>query len=151
MAFVTGLMGPYMSPIPINSSLGMALSLAIAFTVTPWLALKLMKPHDCLGEHPHGANSPSRITLAMARGFKGALLPFLESARKRWLLLAGILAAMWLWTGIAYHALFFSEINKAWEEVFVAGVEPPARTSVGVAALPLGATVEIEFSFYRED
>jgi multidrug efflux pump subunit AcrB len=38
MAFVSGLMGPYMSPIPINSSLGMALSLAIAFTVTPWLA-----------------------------------------------------------------------------------------------------------------
>ena len=45
MAFVSGLMGPYMSPIPINSSLGMALSLAIAFTVTPWLALKLMKTH----------------------------------------------------------------------------------------------------------
>ena len=45
MAFVSGLMGPYMSPIPINSSLGMALSLGIAFTVTPWLALKLMKSH----------------------------------------------------------------------------------------------------------
>jgi multidrug efflux pump subunit AcrB len=50
MAFVSGLMGPYMSPIPINSSLGMALSLAIAFTVTPWLALKLMKPHDLPGD-----------------------------------------------------------------------------------------------------
>ena len=41
MAFVSGLMGPYMSPIPINSSLGMVISLAIAFIVTPWLALKL--------------------------------------------------------------------------------------------------------------
>ena len=101
MAFVSGLMGPYMSPIPINSSLGMALSLVIAFTVTPWLALKLMKPHDCLGEHPHGANSPGRVTLAMARAFKGALLPFLESARKRWLLLAGILAALALSVGLA--------------------------------------------------
>jgi multidrug efflux pump subunit AcrB len=38
MAFVSGLMGPYMSPIPINASMGMLLSLAIAFTVTPWLA-----------------------------------------------------------------------------------------------------------------
>nr|MCU0926678.1 efflux RND transporter permease subunit [Hydrogenophaga sp.] len=38
MAFVSGLMGPYMSPIPINASMGMAISLAIAFTVTPWLA-----------------------------------------------------------------------------------------------------------------
>ena len=38
MAFVSGLMGPYMSPIPINASMGMLLSLAIAFIVTPWLA-----------------------------------------------------------------------------------------------------------------
>jgi multidrug efflux pump subunit AcrB len=56
MAFVTGLMGPYMSPIPINSSLGMALSLAIAFTVTPWLALKLMKSHgDAAAMHTPAA------------------------------------------------------------------------------------------------
>jgi len=42
MAFVTGLMGPYMSPIPINSSFGMLISLGIAFTVTPWLSYKLL-------------------------------------------------------------------------------------------------------------
>ena len=42
MAFVTGLMGPYMSPIPINASMGMLISLAIAFSVTPWLSLKLL-------------------------------------------------------------------------------------------------------------
>ena len=40
MAFVTGLMGPYMSPIPINASMGMLISLAIAFMITPWLALQ---------------------------------------------------------------------------------------------------------------
>ena len=38
MAFVSGLMGPYMSPIPINASMGMIISLAIAFIITPWLA-----------------------------------------------------------------------------------------------------------------
>jgi multidrug efflux pump subunit AcrB len=43
MAFVTGLMGPYMSPIPINASMGMLISLLVAFIVTPWLALKLLK------------------------------------------------------------------------------------------------------------
>jgi 2-iminobutanoate/2-iminopropanoate deaminase len=42
----------------------------------------------------------------------------------------------------------FAEINRAWEETF-ARIDPPARTSVGVAALPLGATVEMEFAFYR--
>ncbi len=43
----------------------------------------------------------------------------------------------------------FAEINRAWEEVFEEGVQPPARTALGVAALPLGALVEIEFSFYK--
>src|SRR5512134_3081739 len=49
MAFVTGLMGPYMSPIPINACVGMLISLAIAFIVTPWLALKLTAKD---GAHP---------------------------------------------------------------------------------------------------
>ena len=43
MAFVSGLMGPYMSPIPINASVGMLISLAIAFSVTPWLARLWLK------------------------------------------------------------------------------------------------------------
>lgn len=44
----------------------------------------------------------------------------------------------------------FPVINEAWEEVFVDGVTPPSRTAVGVAALPLDATVEIEFRLYRD-
>lgn len=43
MAFVTGLMGPYMRPIPINASTGMLISLAVAFVFTPWLFLRLFK------------------------------------------------------------------------------------------------------------
>jgi len=43
----------------------------------------------------------------------------------------------------------FSAINAAWEKVFTDDVRPPARTSIGVSALPLGATVEIEFIFYK--
>lgn len=44
MAFVSGLMGPYMSPIPINASMGMLISLVVAFVVSPWLASHLLKP-----------------------------------------------------------------------------------------------------------
>jgi 2-iminobutanoate/2-iminopropanoate deaminase len=40
----------------------------------------------------------------------------------------------------------FADINRAWDEAFE-GIEPPARTSVGVDALPLGALVEMEFQF----
>ena len=42
MAFVSGLMGPYMSPIPINASTGMLISLAIALVLTPWLSHRLL-------------------------------------------------------------------------------------------------------------
>ncbi|MCM0608423.1 MAG: efflux RND transporter permease subunit [Ideonella sp. WA131b] len=100
MAFVSGLMGPYMSPIPINSSLGMAISLVIAFTVTPWLALKLMKPGSAVRGEGHG-HGQSRLAAWLQRIFARALAPFLDSARKRWLLLAGILAALALSVGLA--------------------------------------------------
>lgn len=46
MAFVSGLMGPYMSPIPINASIGMLLSLLVAFVVTPWLVMKMLPAHS---------------------------------------------------------------------------------------------------------
>jgi multidrug efflux pump subunit AcrB len=113
MAFVSGLMGPYMSPIPINASLGMAISLAIAFTITPWLALKLMKSHGHGHTAPASLPSPSgeRAGVTGEPGAKGlgpklqrlftrVLTPFLDSARKRWLLLAGILAALALSVGL---------------------------------------------------
>ncbi|HTL59151.1 MAG TPA: efflux RND transporter permease subunit [Candidatus Limnocylindrales bacterium] len=45
MAFVGGLMGPYMRPIPIGASAAMFFSLAIAFTVTPWAAIRLLNWH----------------------------------------------------------------------------------------------------------
>jgi len=97
MAFVSGLMGPYMSPIPINSSLGMALSLAIAFTVTPWLALKLMKSHGAHGTHA----APQGLAAHLPALFTKLLMPFLDSAAKRWLLLAGIVTALALSVGLA--------------------------------------------------
>ncbi|MBP5987439.1 MAG: efflux RND transporter permease subunit [Azonexus sp.] len=74
MAFVTGLMGPYMSPIPINSSMGMAISLAVAFVVTPWLAAKLMKSHG----GAHGEHQPSKLDAKLDRTFRKLLTPFLD-------------------------------------------------------------------------
>ncbi|OGA21788.1 MAG: multidrug transporter AcrB [Betaproteobacteria bacterium RIFCSPLOWO2_02_FULL_65_24] len=80
MAFVTGLMGPYMSPIPINASLGMLISLAIAFTVTPWLARKL------LGAQRH----EEKRSATLERFFAKLLGPFIASARHRRRLWYGI-------------------------------------------------------------
>jgi multidrug efflux pump subunit AcrB len=46
MAFVRGLMGPYMKPIPVGASLAMIVSLFVAFIVTPWAAVKILKSHN---------------------------------------------------------------------------------------------------------
>ncbi|GAB4398095.1 MAG: efflux RND transporter permease subunit [Rhodoferax sp.] len=96
MAFVSGLMGPYMSPIPINASMGMAISLAIAFTVTPWLALTLMRAHKA-----HGAGAPQPGHGRLHRLSQAVLMPLLTHPRRRWLLLMGVIAAMTLSVSLA--------------------------------------------------
>jgi len=93
MAFVSGLMGPYMSPIPINASLGMLISLLVAFVFTPWLTLKMLAGHA--GSHGHAGVEQSGKTNSRLHHFaKRVFLPFLEGKRgrvNRRLLLAGIL------------------------------------------------------------
>ncbi|MHB1201294.1 MAG: efflux RND transporter permease subunit, partial [Polaromonas sp.] len=99
MAFVTGLMGPYLSPIPINASMGMLISLLIAFTVTPWLAHRLSKAHG--GAAAHAANHADS---KLHRGFSKLLLPFLadkKAIRNRRLLWAGILVAILISVSLA--------------------------------------------------
>jgi multidrug efflux pump subunit AcrB len=92
MAFVSGLMGPYMSPIPINASMGMLLSLAVAFIVTPWLARIWMKSGHA---QSHAEVSPFKKWLH--RFFQGVFTPFLNDStgsRNRWALGAGVLGAI---------------------------------------------------------
>ena len=97
MAFVTGLMGPYMRPIPINASVGMAISLAIALTVTPWLALKLLR-HHAHAENTDAGNTRAKPVNAarLHRLFERLLRPFLDVARggKRRLMLFGSIALL---------------------------------------------------------
>ena len=80
MAFVSGLMGPYMSPIPINASMGMLLSLAVAFVVTPWLARLWMKPAHAGAE---AADHSGAITKRLAPWFEKVFAPLLDSQRGR--------------------------------------------------------------------
>ncbi len=83
MAFVTGLMGPYMSPIPINSSMGMFISLAIAFVVTPWLAAHLMKSHAGGAHAPVGKAPEAADNGKLDRIFRRLLTPFLDREKGR--------------------------------------------------------------------
>ncbi len=100
MAFVSGLMGPYMSPIPINSSMGMFISLAVAFVVTPWLAGKLMK-----GGHGHSTEHvPDRITARLEGFFRRLMTPLLDpvtGGRARAKLWFGVVLAIVLSVSLA--------------------------------------------------
>ncbi|BCO31397.1 multidrug transporter AcrB [Thiohalobacter sp. COW1] len=82
MAFVTGLMGPYMSPIPINASIGMLISLAVAFVVTPWLGYKLVGSH---GAGEGGEGVPAGLYAFFSR-FVGPFLRGRQGRMKRLLL-----------------------------------------------------------------
>jgi multidrug efflux pump subunit AcrB len=97
MAFVSGLMGPYMSPIPINASIGMVISLAIAFIITPWLALKLLShKHDAPSHSELGTESRLQIF------FQRRLTPFLrreQGSKNRtilWLAVLGMIVVAML-------------------------------------------------------
>ena len=80
MAFVSGLMGPYMSPIPINASMGMLLSLLIAFIVTPWLSRLWMKPQaPGAGATAHG--SATGLASRLEQGFQRIFTPLLDEQR----------------------------------------------------------------------
>ncbi|MEO8037344.1 MAG: efflux RND transporter permease subunit, partial [Betaproteobacteria bacterium] len=131
MAFVSGLMGPYMSPIPINASLGMAISLAIAFVVTPWLAWKLLRPAG----HAAGAHTEGRLERLFGR-----MRPFLNRAqgrRNRVLLFAGGGVAIVLAVGLAAVKLVVLKMlpfdNKSEFQVVVdMPVGTPLETTAGV-------------------
>jgi multidrug efflux pump subunit AcrB len=111
MAFVSGLMGPYMRPIPINASVGMLLSLAIALIVTPWLSLRLLSRHGHAAEggHSHeGAPEKSGQASWLHRLFERVMSPFLRGAgagRKRTLLFASMAGLVVLAASLAVFKL----------------------------------------------
>ncbi len=78
MAFVTGLMGPYMSPIPINASMGMLLSLGVAYIVTPWMTNKVLGNVD-FSKHAPENEGETRSK----RFFNKVLGPFLHEKKGR--------------------------------------------------------------------
>ena len=103
MAFVSGLMGPYMSPIPINASAGMFLSLLIAFIFTPWLTYKVLKkqqkntntPSKNDGIETDTNNDEAKTNSRFYRIISALMTPFLygdKAAKKRHLMYLSLLA-----------------------------------------------------------
>jgi len=109
LAFVSGLMGPYMRPIPVNASAAMVFSLLVAFVVSPWLTFRLFqkKAERIASEHGHGtdreaiedgdagevpdpAEGELEGTSRVQRFYDRMFRPLLAHAWRRWTLLATV-------------------------------------------------------------
>jgi len=100
MLFITGMMGPYMRPMAVNVPLAMAMSMLVAFTITPWLS------YHALRRHAHATGAPPAPPLEESRGYRfyaRVLAPFLD--RPRWAkgllwTLGGLFVAAFLLAGL---------------------------------------------------
>jgi multidrug efflux pump subunit AcrB len=90
MGFVTGMMGPYMRPIPVLGSVAMGLSLLAAFVFTPWLAYKLRPRVAAL---QRSARRERRVQGLLARAYRPLLLPLVDNRRLAWGFLIAIVVA----------------------------------------------------------
>jgi len=94
MAFVSGMMGPYMSPMPIGASIAMLLSLIIALTLTPYLGYIFLREKEKHGTE-HEESKP--VTLEQTRIYKiyrSFIQPLLETRWKRWTFILSIVAIL---------------------------------------------------------
>jgi multidrug efflux pump subunit AcrB len=91
MAFVTGLMGPYMRPIPVGASMAMLFSLAVAFMVTPYLALHLLRGHE---------GTPAKKTSRVTRWYQRALRRLLDRRAERLAFYAAVVLLLGLSVGL---------------------------------------------------
>jgi multidrug efflux pump subunit AcrB len=108
MAFVSGLMGPYMAPMPIGASIAMILSLFVALTITPYLGYIFLREKDTTSKKPDDDNAfakaekPLEDTL-IYRLYDKFERPLMESRSKRWMFLGGTFVVL-----IATMGLFFT-------------------------------------------
>lgn len=89
MAFVTGMMGPYMGPIPFNVPVAMFSSLVIAFGFSPWLAYRFLKPH-------HDGHHFSFENTRTYKFYDNYVRPMLRERKKRYMFMFAVIGLFFL-------------------------------------------------------
>ena len=100
MVFVSGLMGPYMSPMPIGASIAMIFSLLVALTITPYLAYRLLK-----GGEDEEKDIESQFKLEdgfIYKIYNKAMRPMLESPKLRWSFILSVTVLLLASTTLVY-------------------------------------------------
>ena len=94
MAFVSGMMGPYMSPMPIGASIAMILSLIVALTLTPYLGYIFLREKEKVGGS-HEENKPQLLEeTRIYKIYRSFIQPLLESRWKRWTFILSVVVIL---------------------------------------------------------
>lgn len=102
MVFVSGMMGPYMSPMPIGAAIAMIFSLLVALTITPYLAYRLLK----FEEKDNSRKKEFRIEdTPIYKIYAAIILPLLESKKKRWSFIIGVVILLLASTALVKYEL----------------------------------------------
>jgi multidrug efflux pump subunit AcrB len=88
MAFVRGLMGPYMRPIPVGASAAMMFSLIVAFVVSPWAALRLLHHY---ADRPESGDEAEGWT---TRFYRRLMNPLIQNAGRKWFFLGCVVVLL---------------------------------------------------------
>jgi multidrug efflux pump subunit AcrB len=88
MAFVRGLMGPYMRPIPVGASAAMVFSLIVAFVVSPWAALRLLGHHAGTPTFAHESEGWT------TRLYRRLMVPLIHKPSRRWAFLSTVVVLL---------------------------------------------------------
>lgn len=91
MAFVSGMMGPYMSPMPIGASIAMIFSLLIALTLTPYFGYLFLRHKDKKGEEHESEEKETDLhETKIYKLYAKIITPFLENRKRRWTFMIGL-------------------------------------------------------------
>jgi len=126
MAFVSGLMGPYMRPIPVGASAAMLFSLIVAFVVSPWAALRL------LGHHAANTTLAHQSEGWTVRLYRRVMIPLIQKPVRRWAFLSVVIILL-----LASVALF----PLKWVQVKMLPFDNKSEFQV-VIDMPDGTTLE---------
>jgi len=153
MAFVGGLTGPYMRPIPIISSAAMFFSLAIAFIVTPWAAIRVLRWRRRRSfaegmapgtEHSHIEHPEDLFT----RVYRRFMAPLIARRRWRYTFLGGVVGLLLVATGLV--AMSWVQVkmlpfdNKSEFQVILNMPEGSALERTAQAAREIAAAIRVE-------
>ena len=102
MAFVSGLMGPYMAPMPIGASLSTFFSLLVALVITPYIAFKFLKTKD---EHTNTEKKYDIKDRPIYKFYEKTMSPLMESTKRRWVLIFSVVFLLLASVTLVYFKL----------------------------------------------